>query len=101
MPLDTKIPKIKTQSDNDLYFINKHKKHVNSLYKDNIGSTEDSWFAVTHDSAKKVVSQFLRRKLVHFGDYQDFIMKENPILFHSSLSIVLNIGLITPEYVIK
>lgn len=36
----------------------------------------------------------------HFGDYEDAIVQDEEILFHSCLSPLLNIGLLTPRQVI-
>ena len=35
-----------------------------------------------------------------FGDYEDAVDQKDNILFHSALSPYINLGLITPEFVI-
>jgi deoxyribodipyrimidine photolyase-related protein len=42
----------------------------------------------------------MSNKLRNFGDYQDFISKDNVILFHSMISVLLNVGLLSPLDVI-
>ena len=44
---------------------------------------------------------FLENKFSKFGDYEDAIRFENNFLFHSALSPVLNMGLLTPDEVIN
>ena len=58
-----------------------------------------------HKSAEKWLDEFLRRKLKYFGKYQDAIVNttssKHIFLFHSGISPMLNMGLLTPDYVIK
>jgi deoxyribodipyrimidine photolyase-related protein len=66
------------------------------------GNNNNFIFPTTHKQTSKLLSHFLKHKLVHFGKYQDAILSEDDIiLYHSFLSSSLNIGLITPEDVIK
>lgn len=45
--------------------------------------------------------QFLDYRFTEFGTYEDAIVTESPILHHSVLSPMLNVGLITPKEVIE
>jgi len=56
---------------------------------------------VTHKDAEKWLNNFLKKRLYHFGAYEDAIQKGEPFLFHSVLSPLINIGLLTPEHVIE
>jgi deoxyribodipyrimidine photolyase-related protein len=52
-------------------------------------------------SLSKVLKNFIKYKLNFFGDYQDIILKEKlSILYHSGISPMLNIGLLTPELIV-
>ena len=42
----------------------------------------------------------LKIKINLFGDYEDAVSKKSNILFHSALSPLINIGLITPGEII-
>jgi deoxyribodipyrimidine photolyase-related protein len=57
-------------------------------------------FPTTHVEAEELLNDFIKTRLDMFGPYQDYI-DENPILFHSLLSVPLNNGLITPDHVLK
>lgn len=66
-----------------------------------IGNADPFLYPTTHEEAKKALQVFLKDKLALFGAYQDAIQKEESFLFHSVLSPLLNIGLLTPQEVIK
>lgn len=74
---------------------------VESEFPDAIGDASPFLYPTTHEEAHKALQAFLNDKLAWFGDYQDAIQKEESFLFHSVLSPILNIGLLTPEEVIK
>lgn len=76
-------------------------EYVEKHFKKHLGITDNFNYVVTHEDAKKVLRHFLEEKLLSFGDYEDAIMQEERVLFHSQLSPLLNIGLITPQYVIE
>src|SRR6056300_1630956 len=44
---------------------------------------------------------FIKEKANLFGDYEDAVDQKDNILFHSALSPYINLGLITPEFVIQ
>lgn len=75
-------------------------KDVKSLvaqhFADHFGDLEPFYFAVTRVQALKVLDDFIRYRLPHFGDYQDAMVEGQPWLFHSHLSFYLNCGLLLP-----
>ena len=73
---------------------------VESDFPQAIGKTAPFLYPTTHAEARKALEVFLNDKLSLFGDYQDAIQKEESFLFHSVLSPILNIGLLTPREVI-
>ncbi len=66
-----------------------------------IGEAAPFLYPTTHEEARQVLKEFLKDKLSLFGNYQDAIQKEESFLFHSILSPVLNIGLLTAKEVIE
>ena len=52
------------------------------------------------ETKQKMVEIFFRGAVSLFGDYEDAIDTNETFLFHSLLSPLLNIGLITPDEVI-
>ena len=63
--------------------------------------TDNFWFPTTTGSNSKLFDQFLNSKINLFGDYEDAVSKKSNILFHSALSPLINIGLITPGEIIE
>lgn len=55
---------------------------------------------VTADGASAWLTEFLRRRIDRFGDYEDAIDRRDDRWFHSLLSPMLNAGLLTPRQVI-
>ena len=49
----------------------------------------------------KLLNFFIKEKSNLFGDYEDAVDQKDNVLFHSALSPYINLGLITPEFIIK
>lgn len=74
--------------------------YVNNKFLANPGSSDFFNYPTTHTSAKKALKSFLHTRLNFFGDYEDAIIQNEQILFHSCLSPLLNTGLLTPDQVV-
>lgn len=57
-------------------------------------------FPVNRKDSQKYLRDFFKNKLSKFGKYQDYVMKENPVLNHSAITPMLNIGFIMPDDII-
>lgn len=55
----------------------------------------------THDEASEWLDEFLERRLLRFGDYEDAISAKYAVIFHSLLTPALNIGLLTPGQIVE
>lgn len=64
-----------------------------------IGELNPFWFAVTHDQAEQSLEHFLEFSLPAFGDFQDAMSEHHDFLFHSVISMYINIGLLDTLYV--
>jgi deoxyribodipyrimidine photolyase-related protein len=71
------------------------------MFPSALGSVDDFCYPVTYEDAKKWLDAFVDERLECFGDYEDAISKDETFLFHSVLTPMLNIGLITPEQIIN
>ena len=76
-------------------------EYVNSQFDDAIGSVDAFLYPVTFKEAKKWLAEFIKNRLHLFGDYEDAISREESFLYHSILTPMLNIGLLTPLQVIE
>ena len=91
-----KFPKIKETSHTT-----KLKPIIEKLFKDHPGNLKDFWFATDYENVLKLLNFFIKEKSNLFGDYEDAVDQKDNILFHSALSPYINLGLITPEIIIK
>jgi len=56
---------------------------------------------LTEAEAQQELEDFLHHRLQHFGDYQDALSERGPWLYHSRLSVAMNLKLISPMLVIE
>lgn len=57
-------------------------------------------YPVSHTEADRWLEAFLKERLHLFGDYEDAMSRRERVLFHSVLTPMLNIGLLTPQEVL-
>lgn len=69
---------------------------VNASFPDNPGDLMQFRLAVTRDQAQTQFDWFCKNALSNFGNYQDALAEESPWVFHSLISMYLNIGLLDP-----
>jgi len=69
---------------------------VADRFADHIGSLDDFALAVTHEQALTAQAHFLEHALPRFGDYQDAMLTDQPVLYHAHLSFYINCGLLDP-----
>ncbi len=74
---------------------------VQSRYADHFGELAPFHFAVTRKQALVALSQFIDKRLCHFGDYQDAMVQGEPWMYHSHISFYLNLGLLGPMECIR
>ena len=58
-------------------------------------------YPTNHEQAKKWLDTFLEQRFRNFGSYEDAMVKGQNTLWHSVLSPLINIGLLTPEQVLS
>jgi deoxyribodipyrimidine photolyase-related protein len=59
------------------------------------------WIPWTREEAQAYLKEFLTERFYNFGTYEDAILTNHVRLFHSTLSPLLNIGLLTPMEVVS
>lgn len=81
-------------------FIKEAITYVNKHFKNNPGST-DFYLPTTHKEATLWFNNFLTKRFKKFGEYQDAVSPDIEVGYHSLISPLLNIGLLTPLNVIQ
>jgi deoxyribodipyrimidine photolyase-related protein len=99
MPKDVNIPSI-IQFDSNKY-IEEAKIYVENHFSKNYGSINNFIYPINHEDSKKWLTHFLKNKFENFGIYEDAVSIKNDFLFHSVLSPMMNIGLLTDNEVLK
>ena len=99
MPKNTKIPNI-LGNKKDQKYIKEAVKYIEKNFPKNYGNTNNFIYPISHSTVNSWLNNFFKNKLNKFGDYQDYINKDNSFMFHSILSSSINIGLINPSEII-
>lgn len=99
LPKGHAVPPLKTP--NARPSVTEAKRYVAKEFPNALGQIDAFCYPVTHDQAAAWLEAFIDDRLALFGDYEDAISKEETFLFHSVLTPMLNIGLVTPEQIIK
>lgn len=94
----SKIPEFKPKFYTNKY-ISEAQKYISKT--NNTFGNNNIYLPITHKDTKKHFNNFLKKRMECFGPYQDAVHEKITIGCHSVISAMLNIGLITPEYVIK
>ena len=99
LPKNIEVPKIKklfkTKFIKDI-----ESKIINSNLK-YIGTSQYFFYPTNFKDVSDWLDDFLENRFSLFGDYEDAISENEKFLWHSLLSPLLNIGLITPKELIE
>jgi deoxyribodipyrimidine photolyase-related protein len=74
------------------------------LFKEHIGNpTLDTLgiYPINSNDAYEYYKRFIKMKLDNFGTFQDVIQEDNPFMYHSIISPMLNNGLLIPSKLIE
>jgi deoxyribodipyrimidine photolyase-related protein len=100
LPPGEPLPAITPGPDN--VFLQEARKYVAQYFVDAYGQDSDKHlFVVTFEDADRWLDEFLIHRLAKFGPYEDAIVAEQSVLFHSVLTPMLNIGLLDPPTIIR
>ena len=73
---------------------------VSTGFASHPGCADQFWLPTTRAQAHAWLQQFLKERFASFGPYEDALTVRSESLFHSVLSPLLNIGLLTPAEVL-
>lgn len=75
--------------------------YIEKHFPDHYGKVNaDFLFPTTFDESKSWLQQFFKERFAEFGAYEDAIVAREVILHHSILTPMMNVGLLTPQYII-
>jgi deoxyribodipyrimidine photolyase-related protein len=99
IPKNEKIPEL-PKLKYDKKELDDAKKYILTHFHKNYGEL-NLIYPINHSQSINWLKQFVQKRLIKFGKYQDASMKEEAFLYHSVLTPMLNIGLLTDWDVIK
>lgn len=71
-------------------------KNVEDQFPAHPGSAVDFALPVTRTDAALAWKEFVKNRLPRFGDYEDAMLTGEPVMNHSHVSMLLNVGLLEP-----
>ncbi|MEM6941967.1 MAG: cryptochrome/photolyase family protein [Pseudomonadota bacterium] len=101
-----KVPKAKLNDLPDLPSVNRSqidqdaRDSVEADFPDNYGALSSLIYPTRHDDAEAWLHAFLRDRFDLFGPYEDAIVEGESWLWHSVLTPMLNVGLLTPQQIL-
>lgn len=98
-PKKEKAPILQLPKENE--YIIEAKQYIEQHFSINYGTVDSPhFFAVTFDDAESWLDDFFKTRFEKFGIYEDAIVAKEPVLHHSVLTPMLNIGLLQPQQII-
>jgi deoxyribodipyrimidine photolyase-related protein len=76
-------------------------EYTEKNFADNYGSLDNFIYPINHEDSKKWLVHFLKNKFKDFGPYEDAESMRDPFLFHSVLTPMMNVGLLTDSEVLE
>ena len=106
LPNNIIIPKIDIK-ESDKYikesdkYIKESVEYININFTNNYGSLDNFIYPIDYNSSIDWLNEFLTKKLNNFGPYEDAVHTDHDFIFHSVLTPMMNIGLLTDNEVIS
>ncbi len=75
-------------------------KLVEKHFADHPGDASTFWWPTTRRAALQHLREFLDQRFEKFGPYEDAMSTRTATVFHSALSPMMNLGLITPREIV-
>ncbi len=98
LPRSIAVPAVPRPADDEL--VVEARRYVRARFPEAIGEDDAFGYPIDHAGAARWLATFVQERLPSFGDYEDAISTDHAVLFHSVLTPMLNIGLLSPRQVI-
>jgi deoxyribodipyrimidine photolyase-related protein len=93
------VPDLKSPSTDNHYL--EAISYTETNFPSNPGKPEGKiHYPTTFEGAKDWLQAFFKNRFADFGTYEDAIVKDELVLHHSVLTPMLNVGLLTPQFVL-
>lgn len=99
LPNNIKVPDTVSKVKSDKY-IKEAIKYVNKNWSKNYGSLDHFIYPIDSKSSKLWLKKFLEERLSKFGAYEDAVSESEPFVFHSVISPMMNVGLLTDDEIV-
>jgi deoxyribodipyrimidine photolyase-related protein len=76
------------------------RRYVEKFFPDALGLSGPLIYPSNAETAMQHLDRFLTQRLPAFGDYEDAISRQHRFLYHSILTPMLNIGLLSPAQIL-
>lgn len=91
-----------TPSKKTLAYYKEAIHYTNDIFADHFGECELlHTYPICEEDAKTSFDHFLDKSLANFGKYEDAVMKNDPFMYHSVISPLMNVGILSPQYVLQ
>jgi deoxyribodipyrimidine photolyase-related protein len=98
LPKNIPIPTVKIPKENSS--TKEAVDYVQKYFPDHYGKLHQLYYPVTHHEAEEWLNVFLEQRFRQFGIYEDAMHPDEHFLFHSVLTPMLNIGLLSPQEIV-
>ncbi len=106
-PKGEKAPQFNLPADNQ--YVYEAREYVKQYFSQNPGTTnapfedkceKNHFYPISFEAADDWLEQFMQNRFAQFGIYEDAMVASEPLLNHSLLSPLMNIGLLNPQNII-
>jgi deoxyribodipyrimidine photolyase-related protein len=98
LPKGLKPPAVSLPTEDD--YVREARQYVRRAFSTAPGDDQVFIYPTDHASARRWLAEFVERRLEQFGAYEDAISAREDLLFHSVLTPMLNVGLLSPQEVV-
>ncbi|GIW84028.1 MAG: cryptochrome/photolyase family protein [Gemmataceae bacterium] len=99
LPMDLQPPAPTFPPEDD--YVREAREYVRQHFPKAPGADAPFLYPTSAAQARAWLDDFLERRFVYFGAYEDAISARHGVLFHSVLTPVLNVGLLSPREVVE
>ena len=98
LPKSQSVPELSTQTYSTITLA--ALEEVAQRFSTHPGVAQQLWLPTQREDALSWLQAFVEQRLVGFGTFEDALSQRSATLFHSALSPLLNLGLLTPGEVL-